>query len=270
MPHTPFTTLITNKFTSKDKLFTSVGLPVESKLELKFFTRSLINSQSTDFYSFTRLGPGPRVSTLGLAIFEAVKQVLGCVAASVEVFHAGSLSGIVGPFLNKSHTGDQVGMNRRQGANVRTEMSKNVRPQCHHKKRRQSHINSIEKKHSKLNKYSGDPNTGLVRYYGNNCSISIFQSGNMVPAFICVDSRPLCLMLVGCCEYPLVPRRPQTIVLSFDPSIRSSTPQKKDSDLIQRCRGLNPQPSSSELIQACINPQDHGALAKCQGLNFLK
>ena len=68
----------------------------------------------------------------------------------------------------------------------------------------------------------------------------------------------------------LFPRRPQTIVLSFDPSIRSSTPQKKDSDLIQRCRGLNPQPSSSELIQACINPQDHGALAKCQGLNFLK
>ena len=41
--------------------------------------------------------------------------------------------------------------------------------------------------------------------------------------------------------------RPQTIVLSFDPSIRSSTPQKKDSDLIQRCRGSNPRPSSSTI-----------------------
>ena len=94
------------------------------KLELKFFTRALINGQSTDIYSFTRLGPGPRISTLGLAIFQAVKQVLGCIASSVEVFHAGSLSGIVSPFLNKSHAGDQVGMNRRQGANVGTEMSK--------------------------------------------------------------------------------------------------------------------------------------------------
>ena len=55
-------------------------------------------------------------------------------------------------------------------------------------------------------------------------------------------------------------RRPQTIVLSFDPYIRSSTPQKKD-DFLRR--GSNPRPSSSKLVLlANTNPQDHGALAR--------
>ena len=41
-------------------------------------------------------------------------------------------------------------------------------------------------------------------------------------------------------------RRPQTIVLPFDPYIRSSTPQKKDDFIILR-RGSNPRPSSSTI-----------------------